>query len=301
MGLASARAVILVRHRVCGPGGKARWRQDELRSPDLVLVRASYEGAYRDETLAPEYAQGCASIRFVLGGSMVTRAQKGAVDLREGHLYVSATHGAAPARALVEASDILVIGWRLGTCVGERPPGDACFTPSRSTAVRLRRLADALAADDGAEKRIHAAADALAALRAEGLPLTDTAAAALRGHPQNDTANQRVATAVERSVASLSSSPTSIDLAGALDVGEHHALRCANAHFRRFYFSVNGWREYLRRRRIDLGAFFMGRADARTEDVARVLGFRSPTSFCHALNGAGLPSPRALQRLLIAS
>ena len=40
---------------------------------------------------------------------------------------------------------------------------------------------------------------------------------------------------------------------------------------------------------------------ANAEDVARALGFRSPTSFCHAFHRAGLPSPQRVQAELLAS
>jgi AraC-like DNA-binding protein len=168
--------------------------------------------------------------------------------------------------------------------------------------AKLRQLADALGDGNAVPGAVASAAgEVIAALRAEGFPLRATAYAALTGAQANDMAEQHLANAVERSLTPLSSQPTSVDLSRALGVGEHHALRRANGLFRRFYFSVAGWREYLRRRRIDLGAFFMGRPDARTEDVAHVLGFRSPTSFCHAFQAASLPSPRAVQDHLLAS
>ena len=291
--------MIIIRHRARGPSGGAVWTQDELRGPDLVFVRSRYEGAQRDETFCPETAEGCSSIRFVLGGPMVVRAGVGTADLRQGQLYASATHGTAAARALTPKTDLLVIGWRRGTGAGGTIAHDVRLGPSPLTTARLHRLADALADVDATRSCVCTAADdVIAALRAEGFPFLPTASLS---DLRNDTPEQRLAEAVEQSLAPLSSQPSSVDLSRALGVGEHHALRRTNEHFRQFYFSVRGWREYLRRRRIDLGAFFMGRPDARTEDVARALGFRSPTSFCHAFQAAGLPSPRAVQHHLLAS
>ena len=77
--------------------------------------------------------------------------------------------------------------------------------------------------------------------------------------------------------------------------------RRANDHFRRFHISVSSWRQYVQGMRVGLGSFFMSQRRARTEHVSRLLGFGSPTSFCHAFHDAGLPSPLAVQRQLLAS
>jgi AraC-like DNA-binding protein len=293
--------VLLVRHAVRGPTEEVSWRQDELRGSDLVIVRARYRGAYRDEQNSPELAEGCASIRFVVSGRLVARAPGADVDLHAGQLHVSATHGTARARMLVPDSDCLLIGWRTRSGVCERPTTDGRLDLSPTTRAALVRLADALDAPHASSLTTSvAAADALAALRSEGLPIRPCAVHENEGGAPPLDAEHDVARAVERSASSLSSHPTSADLAQQLRVGEHHALRRANAYFRRLYFSVGGWREYLRKRRVDLGAFFMGHPQARTEDVARALGFRSATSFCHAFQSAGLPSPRTVQRELLA-
>ena len=293
--------MLVVRHRAHGPAEGLSWRQDELRGGDLVVVRARYEGGYRDERLSPELAEGCASIRFVLSGRLVAHEPTTSVDLQRGQLHVCATHGTTAARMLTPASDVLLIGWRTRPGLCERPAGNARLELAESTKATLLRLADSLADPSAVtESTSILARDALAALRSEGLPLDRDAPF---GHDEDATklaGENEVARAVERSVSTLASHPTGVDLASQLGVGEEHALRRANAHFRRFYFSIKSWREYLRKRRIELGTFFMGREDARTEDVARALGFRSPTSFCHAFHAAGLPSPRAVQRELLA-
>jgi AraC-like DNA-binding protein len=294
--------MLIVRHAAHGPAEGLSWRQDELRGGDLVVVRARYQGAYRDERLSPELAEGCSSIRFVISGRLIAHEPRAAVDLQRGQLHVCATHGTTSARMLTPASDVLLIGWRTRAGLCERPSGDARLELSETTRATLRRLADSVADQSvGADRTSLIARDALAALRSEGLPLHADAPFGKDDDASKLAGEHDVARAVERSVSSLASHPTGIDLADALGVGEEHALRRANAHFRRFYFSINNWREYLRKRRIELGAFFMGRHDARTEDVARALGFRSPTSFCHAFHAAGLPSPRAVQRELLAT
>lgn len=278
-----------------GPSGDTSWLQEELRSRGLVFVRSRYLGARRDETFSSERAEGCSSIRFVLEGPLVAHVDGAPVDVREGELVASATHGTCRARSLEPGSDVLIVGWRNGG-VGDPLARDVRLRLSTGAVACLRRFADALADRDAPTAILDAAAsDVVGVLRAEGFPLAREAV------PAADAEARRLAAAMESSLSSFASQPTSLDLARALGVGEHHALRRANAWFRRFYFSVSGWREYLRVRRLDLGAFFMGHPGARTEDVARTLGFRSPTSFCHAFQTAGLPSPRAVQALLLAS
>lgn len=287
--------MLIVRHHVRGPSGEATWLQEELRSPDLVFVRSRYSGARRDETFSSERAEGCSSIRVVLEGPLVAHVDGSPVDVREGELVASAIHGTCRARTLEPHSDVLIVGWR-NRGVGDPFVRDVRLALSTGAMSTLRRLAEALADRAAPTESLDAAAsDVVDVLRAEGFPLSPEAV------PAADAETRRLAAAVESSLASFATQPTSLDLSRALGVGEHHALRRANAWFRRFYFSVHGWREYLRVRRLDLGAFFMGRPGARTEDVARALGFRSPTSFCHAFQTAGLPSPRAVQSLLLAS
>jgi AraC-like DNA-binding protein len=289
-----APMLLVVRHAVHGPGGQTEWRQEELRSRDLVFVRSRYLGAHRDEAFAAEFAEGCASIRFVLGGPLVASVGGKPTDVREGDLLGVATHGTSRARTLEPGSDVLFVGWRVGSSVGDAMPRDVHLGASPAAAASLRRLASLLADRDAPEPSLErAASDAIGALRAEGFPLGADAPLAAQADAR------RLAMAMETSLGGFASQPTALDLSRALGVGEHHALRRANEWFRRFYFGVSGWREYLRRRRLDLGAFFMGRPDARTEDVARALGFRSPTSFCHAFHEARLPSPRAVQSALL--
>jgi hypothetical protein len=44
------------------------------------------------------------------------------------------------------------------------------------------------------------------------------------------------------------------------------------------------------------GTFFMTAPGAKVESISKFVGFRTPTSFWHALRDAGLPPAQELQR-----
>ncbi|MCA9176756.1 MAG: helix-turn-helix transcriptional regulator [Planctomycetales bacterium] len=290
--------MIVVRYTAADPRGQANWFQHELRSDDLVLIRECHTGGIVDETLVPEQADGWSGIRYLLDGPVVARAPGRCVELRQGDAFASSTVGTAPVRSLTMTTDVLHILWRRDSSVGRSISSSAKLRFSPLTDASLRRVVAALAADDRnapcPSTTVH---EVLVALRAEGLPVTPPTVD--WAHP-TALEDHAVAHAIERVAFPLSSRPMSVDLARELGVGEHHALRRANQYFRRFHLCARSWREYLRGQRVALGAFFMGRPEARTDRVARLLGFQSPTSFCHAFLAAGLASPREVQRELLA-
>jgi hypothetical protein len=268
------------------------WMQEALRNEEFVILRERHLGGFFDETLVHEGATVCASIRYVLRGPLLVRTAGSGVELRAGDALVSAMHGATPARSLTMDSDMIQLTWR---CRGARPQ-EGRFRPSARASSLFLRLAASLSHGDRVSA-VRAAVDVFDALRAEGIPL-DTAALERASDVSFDTKE------ISRAIASavpLWSHPTSADLARALGVCEPHALRRTNLHFRKYYRCVSSWRDYLRCNRLYFGSFFMGRPGARTEDVARALGFRSPTSFCHAFHIGGLGSPQRVQRELLAS
>lgn len=291
--------MIFVRYELGDPSVGARWEQQELRGDDLVVIRERHEGAFFDESLAIERATGWGHLRYVLDGPLVTRGAAPAVELRAQDALVSAAVGDAPVRALTTSTDVLHVAWRAGSDLARalRPASGTRLGLSPLSHASLRQVAESLRdADPGSTSPLRATRAMLEALRAEGLPFDPSALAAARPVLADE---HEVARALERVTFPLSRHPTSVDLARALGVTESHALRRVNRYFRRFHRCVGSWRDYLRGQRVMLGAFFMARRDARTESVARVLGFRSPTSFCHAFDAAGLPSPRVLQRALV--
>lgn len=290
--------MIPLHHVATGPTG-AQWSQLELRTKDLVIILERHDGSLRDEAVVPEQSQRCSAFRYVLDGPLVARGASQSFDLRPGDALVAPTPGLWPLRSLAPSTTVLNIGWRRNGLLGAGISHQASFRPGVLAKARLLALADALL--DGAPLDVSrpVVQAALAALRADGLPFPpdDVVAEACLARANSNEGD--VARVVERVSSTLSAQPTSVDTAGALDVGAYHSLRRIKAFLREFYVSVGGWRDYLQLRRLQLGALFVGHPDARTETVARALGFRSPTSFCHAFHAAGLPSPREVQRLLL--
>ena len=153
-------------------------------------------------------------------------------------------------------------------------------------------LARAIAGPEAAARS--AAGDVLDVLRASGAPLErDAIASIARDVPDQAHAFAR---ALERSFGREGEQPMAVDLSRELGVGERQIHRRASDHFRRFHLSVSSWREYVTGIRISVGTFLMSAPDARSESVARYLGYSSPSAFCHALRDHDLPSPQAIQR-----
>lgn len=285
--------MLLVRRTFDDGREGCRWTHEALRDEDFVIVRERHRGGVFDETLVPEAGTACAALRYVLHGRLFAHAAHGGVELRAGDLLLSSMYGGAPVRSLTMDADTIQIVWRCGGPAGTALPHDARLRLSFDANARFLRLAESLSHGDRFSA-IEASVDVLDVLRATGVPLDSIALRA--SEVTVDTRD--TARAIERAFP-LSSHPTSLDLARALGICEPHALRRTNAHFRRYYRCVPSWREYLRNTRLYVGAFFMGRPGARTEDVARALGFRSPTSFCHAFEAGGLRSPQRVQRDLL--
>lgn len=281
------------------PSAGARYRQEEVRSSDLMFLRMRPEGAIVDEALdrprgsrAVEWSR----IRFVLDGPLAVRLGRG-MTLARGECYASSAFRSESGRALTRDSDWLDLYWRNGSPIGEQLSDGVVLRLSATSFERIGQLANAVTTGDVRATR-KAAGDVLRDLRAHGLPF---AADALCDSGSEINASSTAFARVLWSIAgNLSNQPMAIDLSRALGVSERHALRCASQFFHQFHLSASSWREFLTCLRLEMGAFFMGAPGARTEDVSRFLGFASPTGFCHAFNDAGFMSPQQVRHELRA-
>jgi hypothetical protein len=102
----------------------------------------------------------------------------------------------------------------------------------------------------------------------------------------------RLARALDLVLSELAQAPALVDLS-TLGLSMRHMNRVITQFNQRYGFNSLGWRDTRNRRRILVGATMMTAPGARTELVARAMGYSSPTGFCHALDLAGLPSPGA--------
>jgi hypothetical protein len=282
--------VIVVRHAHTDPLHGGAWRQDELRADDFVIVREREHGSVVDETIMPERVAGWTAVRFVLDGPLAVRG----ADLHAGDVVLTSTYGDAPARTLEHRMDTLTLIWRADSAIGSALASADVMRPSPRAARSLVNLAERLAVDDTSIVT-GAAFDAFDALRAAGVPLANVRD--MRASMRSATAGEHeIARVLGRVMCSLASQPMAIDLARGLGVCERQALRRVNAFFARYYRTARSWRDYVSGMRVLLGTFFIAQPAATTEHVASLLGFASATSFCHAFQDAGLPSPLAVQR-----
>lgn len=261
------------------PSIGASFEQDELRGTDLMVMRARFRGGVIDEALHRPIAkrgETWSRVRVVLGGTCSTT--------KPGEIAIMPP----PCRSLSRDNDWLDVLWR-----SDAPETSDVIALSASSFERARALADAVR-DGSFEPAMVTLATFCAELRSLGL-----GAPIVTSTPPDP--DQIFARMLWQRLMTLPDQPTAIDLAGALGVSERHALRRTSEYLRAFHLSASSWRELVQCLRIEMGTFFMGSPRARTEDVSRFLGFRSPTSFCHAFQHARLPSPQAVQRELTGS
>lgn len=278
------------------PEAGARYRQDEIRSKDLMILRQRPEGGVVDESFdrprAPRRSEWT-RLRVVLGGVHQANVGGGIVLERAGAYASSEAHRQC-GRSVSHASDFVDLYWRSGSVAGGALASAWHGELASSSLARVEALARALETRDVATT-IATAREVLLELRAHGLPVEPDAL-----DRETDEAPD-VARVLWDVAGDLTQQPMAIDLSRALGISERHALRCANRYFRQYCLSASSWREFIGALRVEMGTFFMGAAGARTEDVSRLLGFSSPTAFCHALEDAGLPSPQRLKKELLAA
>lgn len=283
-------------HHVVGdPDLDAVFTQHELRERGLIVMRTVHSGGRNDDALEQVMTTegwDWSGVRFVVDGPLLVRHGVGATVVSPGEAFASLRWRDAAARSLTDLSDVLAIVWRSPAPRVAGGHGRVTLSPAgRAGLVRLARTI----AERDTESAVWAAREAIACLRAAGIVVNEVSRAPL---PPADHAFAR---ALERTFFPMTSRPMAVDLAGALGVGERQALRRANAFFRDYCASGSTWRDYVHVMRVGLGTFFVSHPQARTEHVSRLLGFASPTSFCHALHAAGLPSPQAIRRALLAA
>jgi hypothetical protein len=108
-----------------------------------------------------------------------------------------------------------------------------------------------------------------------------------------------VATALSRALASSSGMPASSDVEAVLSrsrAGVHRTLR---RYFDLLDFSTTSWREFRSVVVLNAAGALMTARGAKTEEVARIVGFSSGTALCRAFAHAGLPSPSAMRAAIV--
>lgn len=294
--------MLLLRHAFRPRELDVDFRQQELRSEDLVICRSRFSGGMFDEVrnLPSGRRQAWSKIRIVLAGQLFARTSTGGEILGPGDAVVSRGWDDHRCRALGAHAEYMLVAWRHGTAAGDRPAwgGPLAIRRERfglgTTASALAHAFDAPLPFDAILLRASSLLDAIARL---GLPVAPDA-------PRACSANiapihRRFAHALERTFFPLTARPMAIDLGATLGLGERHALRLANEFLARFYVTATTWRQFVRGMRLELGVFFSTHPDATTERVSQALGFSSPTALCHAFQSVDLPSPGEVRRQMM--
>ena len=227
-------------------------------------------------------------LTIVLAGRARVRADGFERWLAAGDVTLLPTKAAVAMRQEGAEFRSVAIEWDegpLGDAV--RPTPDATRLSVRDDA-RVQAIAGALEACDDEHQAAALLAKLLAILRSVGVGLERAEAASLVEEPDDQT--QQLSSALDAVLSRLDAGPALTDL-DALGLSSRQINRIVSRFNERYGFNSAGWRDTRNRRRLLVGATMMTAAGARTELVARAMGYASPTSFCHAFDLAGLPSP----------
>lgn len=186
----------------------------------------------------------------------------------------------------------------------EWDPGSLGARPERAEAAPLdasfrRRVLDGASSLEAALRPDLAAirlSHLVDILRAYGAPLVPSRPRDLLERPDGHVV--RLSQALDAVLSSLDNGPSMVDLDARLGLSARQINRLVTDFNQRYGFNSLGWRDTRNRRRLLVGATLMTAQAARTELVARAMGYSSPSSFCHAMELAGLPSPGATARIV---
>jgi AraC-like DNA-binding protein len=140
---------------------------------------------------------------------------------------------------------------------------------------------------------VAASAEVLDVFRALGVPFDRVDLPPAASVPP---ALQVVSASLDAHLSALDRSPAIEDLAAELGWNARRIHRSIKTLSERFGMAWSDWRSALQAHRMLAATRLLSAPGATTEGVARLAGFRSPTSLCHAFANAGLPSPGALAR-----
>jgi AraC-like DNA-binding protein len=188
----------------------------------------------------------------------------------------------------------LAVEWNLGTLGTNAPIGLPQGTLNASDLSTLRgavdQLSNAAAIGGGiGHEGLRSVLTVLSCLRAAGLPFESWRARDLTA--EVPLSMQSAADVVGRALSRLDASPSSADLERELGVSRRQVGILVNELGTTYGLNGTDWRTMRDRWRLTAALGAMSHPDARTEDVARAVGYGSPNALCHAFRLAGLPTP----------
>ncbi len=232
-------------------------------------------------------------LTVVLAGRARVRAFGEERWLGPGEIVLVRSKSAIEMRQEGERYESLALEWdpgSLGT-MPRAPVGSARL--DRAGLRRLAACAESLASKDAAEVS-QAFARCLRVLRAEGAPFEPREVGDLVEPVSEST--QHLSRALDVVLSNLERGPAACDLEAILGLSARQTQRVVAAFNERYGFNSQGWRDTRNRRRLMVGASLMTAEGTTTELVSQATGYRTPTSFCHALAQAGIVSPGEVPR-----
>lgn len=257
-------------------------RNDRVVSEDRLHLRAFERRGMLGRPIVTAILHGHARIEafdrleWLSPGDVSAIESKGAIVMRQsrdGERYES-----------------LVVEWEPGSLDAGRPTGFEKRALDAPSLERLRVLAEQLTLrDQGAPRAAEIASEVLAHL---GFPRR-SATSLIEDVPDQ---TRLLAAALDDLLSDLERKPMAVDLHGVLGLSLRQVNRLVLDFNVRYGFNAVGWRDTRGRRRLMMGATLMTAPGASVEDVARTVGYASPTAFARAMALAGLPPPGEVAR-----
>lgn len=193
-----------------------------------------------------------------------------------------------------ERYDAIAIEWDPGSLADARPQGFAHHRLSPGDLEVLAAAADAIAETNDVAAAAEHATVILDVLRRSGVPFDAKSPPSLIEEVSEQT--RILAAALDDLLSDLRRKPMAIDLHQVLGLSLRQVNRLVVDFNRRYGFNALGWRDTRGRRRLMMGATLMTAPNATVEEVARAVGYASPTAFARAMAQAGLPPPGEVAR-----
>ncbi len=263
--------------------GEVEMQQQALRHEGLIVARTRTLNLPAMELGGGSQPRERTWAWLVLEGEAHLRTRQGGQLVRAGEVFTDREDGAALLKTTPNAHLIqLVFASSESDCA--LPKGALC----RATLDLSQRLAFSLAQTSPQNAR----ANLRQIARALGLPDLERG---LEPSVETKAEDARLAALVSRQSQALDAHPGVDDFASALGKNERRTSEVLGRYFRRYHASFRGWRAYLATLRVELAlGLLCARPRARSEDIARWLGYRSSPAMYHALERRGL-SPGAIR------
>ena len=184
---------------------------------------------------------------------------------------------------------LLSVEWSLGSLGTSAPVGLPSGSLSPRDAATLAASVDALLTPAHEATAAGRIGDVVALLRSAGVPFDAWRARDLVAPVPSSL--QRVADAVGRNLSRLGDSPGMAELERELGVSRRRVAQLVGELAGRYGLNGTDWRTMRDRWRVLASLLAMSNPAARTEVVARAVGYGSANALCHAYREANLPSP----------